>query len=84
MSEAYKIEWEDVRQECDYPASDDNNGYIYGIYWITDDYIDEVEWFKTEEERELVFSEFLQKNEKFVEPKDSLFTNFIIERQIKK
>ncbi len=44
--------WEEIKDEMDYPESDNNNGLIYGIYWLDDnDEVVEVEWFGSEEER---------------------------------
>ena len=44
--------WSDIKDEMDYPENDNNNGLIYGIYWLDDngDVVD-VEWFETEEDR---------------------------------
>jgi hypothetical protein len=30
----------------------DNNGYIHGLYFVNDDYVEDVMWFETEEERD--------------------------------
>lgn len=35
--------------------SDDNKGYIYGIYYIQGEEIEEVEWFKSKTERDKEF-----------------------------
>tara|TARA_R100000664_G_scaffold8888_1_gene14641 strand:- start:1768 stop:1935 length:168 start_codon:yes stop_codon:yes gene_type:complete len=41
--------------------NDNNDGYIYGIYYLDDDDIVEVEWYKTEQERqEVIKKEQLQ------------------------
>ncbi|HUU86313.1 MAG TPA: hypothetical protein VMX17_01000 [Candidatus Glassbacteria bacterium] len=60
--------WETVRQDCKYPESDQNKGFIYGVYWVFAekkadleelwfaDY--EVQWFKSAEARE----KFIVKN----------------------
>jgi hypothetical protein len=32
--------------------NDNNNGYIYGIYYLDNDEVVEVEWYKTEQERQ--------------------------------
>ena len=55
-----RVMWETVRQDCGYPKSDQNEGFIYGLY-LTDfecegDIID-VQWFKTSEERESCIKE---------------------------
>lgn len=34
--------------------NDNNKGYIYGIYYLDNDEVVEVEWFKTDEERQKV------------------------------
>ena len=54
--------WDNVRRDCFY-IEDNNNGYIYGIYFLDGDYPDyyeviEVEWFKTEEERFKVIKKY--------------------------
>ena len=48
--------WDNVKRACKYPIEDNNEGYIYGIYLLDNDYPDyyevlEVEWFKTDKER---------------------------------
>ena len=44
--------WSDIKDEMDYPENDNNNGLIYGIYWLDDNReVVEVEWFKTDKER---------------------------------
>ena len=45
------VDWERVRVDCKYPKSDNNEGYIFGIYICDEDDVLEVEWFKTDEER---------------------------------
>lgn len=35
--------------------NDDNKGYIYGIYYIQGEEIEEVEWFKSKTERDKEF-----------------------------
>ena len=45
------VDWEQVRIDCKYPKSDNNEGYIFGIYICDEDEIIDVEWFKTDEER---------------------------------
>jgi hypothetical protein len=50
-----RVLWETIRKDCKYPIEDDNNGFSFGLNFIDfeveGDIID-VEWFKTEEERE--------------------------------
>ena len=41
----------------DHKPSDDNKGYIYGIYYIRDEEIEEVEWFKSKAKRDKDFNE---------------------------
>ena len=43
--------WENIRKACKYPISDNNNGYVYGLYLLDGDDIIDVEWFKTDEDR---------------------------------
>ena len=55
--------WENVRKSMKYPIEDNNNGYVYGIYILNDNYPDEyevvdVEWFKTDEERFKVIKKY--------------------------
>ena len=45
------VDWEQVREDCKYPKSDNNDGYIFGIYICDEDEVLEAEWFKTEKER---------------------------------
>ena len=45
------VYWEDIRKACKYPITDNNEGYVYGIYLLDEDDIIDVEWFKTDEER---------------------------------
>lgn len=42
-----KVNWEDYRS-----LEDNNDGLIYGLEEVNDDFPAYVEWFKTEEERE--------------------------------
>jgi len=34
--------------------NDNNKGYIYGIYYLDNDEVVEVEWYKTDEERQKI------------------------------
>lgn len=44
--------WEEIKDEMQYPKNDNNDGLIYGIYWLDDNgQVCDVEWFKTEQER---------------------------------
>ena len=58
MSQSHKmikVNWHDEGLEGN------NNGYIYGIYFLTDDIanqeVDDVMWYKTEEERDNQYEE---------------------------
>lgn len=49
------VHWETIRRDCKYPINDNNDGYVYGINLIDIDGegdILEVQWFKTEQERQ--------------------------------
>jgi hypothetical protein len=49
--------WEDVRRDCGYPESDNNEGLAYGLNYIDfegEGDIYEVCWYATEEERDAV------------------------------
>ena len=55
--------WDNVKRACKYPIEDNNEGYIYGIYFLDGDYPDyyeviEVEWFKTDKERFEVINKY--------------------------
>lgn len=47
------IEWKDIKKDLKLPESDNNDGYIYGITYLSDDGVDalDAEWFLTNEER---------------------------------
>ena len=49
--------WENIKKDMGYNENDNNNGYIYGIYYLDDDDIIEVEWYKTEQERQKVIKQ---------------------------
>ena len=55
-----KIMWETIKQDCKLPIDDNNDGFVYGLNIIDfegeGDIID-VEWFKTEDERENYITE---------------------------
>ncbi len=55
-----RVMWETIRQDCKLPPEDNNDGFIYGLNLIDfegeGDIID-VQWFKTEEERENCITE---------------------------
>ena len=53
--------WENIKKDMGYNESDNNEGYIYGIYYLDDVDIVEVEWYKTEQKRqEVIKKEQLQ------------------------
>lgn len=45
-----KVEW--FNEELDKFYGDNNNGLIFGVYWLDGEDVIEVTWFKTEQERE--------------------------------
>ena len=50
-----RVMWETVKQDCKYPADDNNEGLIYGLNYLDfegEGDIYEVEWFTTAEQRE--------------------------------
>ena len=51
------VNWSDIKADMKY--ADDNNGYIYGIYSLDDEGWDiiDVQWYKSEEERQKFLSE---------------------------
>ena len=53
MVNAVKVNWYDDEIDLSYLHHPDNQGYIYGIYYYQDEDVIEVEWFKTEEERDI-------------------------------
>ena len=55
-----KVNWYTEELDDFYDEDKDNNGYIYGIYIYEhkDEFPIEVEWFKTEEERDREFDIF--------------------------
>tara|TARA_Y100001938_G_scaffold149728_1_gene237672 strand:- start:424 stop:627 length:204 start_codon:yes stop_codon:yes gene_type:complete len=53
--------WENIKKDMGYDESDNNEGYIYGIYYLDDVDIVGVEWYKTEQRRqEVIKKEKLQ------------------------
>ena len=54
MQSMKKVNWYTEELDDFYDEDKDNNGYIYGIYIYENEDEDhtEVEWFKTEEERD--------------------------------
>jgi hypothetical protein len=55
--EAELVLWEEVRKDCGYPETDDNDGYTYGLNFMEGDDISDVEWYKTIEERNQVIKD---------------------------
>jgi len=50
-----RVMWETIRRDCKYPITDNNDDFIYGLNFTDfegEGDIYEVEWFKTNEERE--------------------------------
>lgn len=47
------VNWEDVRRDMKYKPEDNNNGLIYGLYFLDEDGwdIEDVMWFETAAER---------------------------------
>ena len=52
-----KVNWYD--EELDKFYGDNNKGLVWGIYCYIEEDIIEVNWFKTEEERDKVFLEVI-------------------------
>ena len=46
LQQTVKVNWHNEGLEGD------NNGYIHGIYFLTDEEVDDAMWYKTEEERD--------------------------------
>lgn len=44
--------WDIVKNDMDYPDTDNNNGYIFGVNWLENEEIIEVTWYRTEKERQ--------------------------------
>ena len=59
-----KVNWYNEELDEFYDEDKDNNGYIYGIYFYDNELENhtEVEWFKTEEERDREFDILNSKN----------------------
>jgi hypothetical protein len=57
------VEWEKVKKEQKFNEKDENNGYIYGLYYYEGNdelQIKDVEWFKTEEKRNEAIQELIE------------------------
>jgi len=54
------IDWQTVKQDCKYPANDNNKGFVFGLNFLNDETNEvlDVQWFKKEEERK----KFIEKN----------------------
>ena len=51
------VYWDDVRRDMKYPESDNNQGFIYGVNLLDENYeIIDVQWFKSEEDRDSFIS----------------------------
>ena len=46
-------DWDNIRDDMNYPKDDNNNGFVYGLNLLCEEGIDiiDVEWFKTDQER---------------------------------
>ena len=47
-----KVNWHAEKLDKFYSTDKDNNGLIWGVYWLDGEEIADVEWFSTEHERE--------------------------------
>jgi len=52
MSEYIKVNWYDEELDEFYDTDKDNKGLIWGVYYLEGEDVIDVEWFKTEDERE--------------------------------
>lgn len=54
------VEWSDIRDDLKLPQSDNNDGYIFGLAYLSDDGVDtlDCEWFLTNEERYISAKDF--------------------------
>ena len=44
--------WDEIKEEMSYPEEDNNNDFVYGVYWLDDnDEVMDVQWFKSDQER---------------------------------
>ena len=54
------VMWETVRQDCKYPETDNNKGFIFGLNFYDkkkDGEIVDVSWFKSEKKRQKCISD---------------------------
>ena len=51
MSKYIKVNWYDEGLDKFYDTDKDNKGLIWGVYYLEGEDVIDVEWFKTEEER---------------------------------
>ena len=56
MSEYRKVNWYNEELDKFYDADKDNKGLIWGVYYLENEDIIDVEWFKTEDERDKIVS----------------------------
>lgn len=47
-----KVNWYDEELNKFYSTDKDNNGLIWGIYWLDGEEVVDVEWFSTEQARD--------------------------------
>ena len=52
MSEYRKVNWYNEELNKFYDTDKDNKGLIWGVYYLENEDVIDVEWFKTEDERE--------------------------------
>ena len=50
--ELRRVDWYNEELDKFYDTDKDNNGFIYGIYYYDGENVIDVQWLKTEEERE--------------------------------
>jgi hypothetical protein len=54
MSKYIKVNWYDEELDKFYDTDKDNKGLIWGVYYLENEDVIDVEWFKTEEERDKI------------------------------
>ena len=57
-NELKRVNWYDEELDKFYDTDKDNNGLIHGVYSYDGENIIDVQWFKTEEEREKQIKKF--------------------------
>ena len=56
MSEYRKVNWYNEELDKFYDTVKDNKGLIWGVYYLENEDVIDVEWFKTEDERDKIVS----------------------------